>query len=234
MNLVQIYLDGPTLEEMEMFGQYAIQGYTFNPSLFRKLGVKDYLGYCRKAVAASKGLPVSLEVIANSQDEMVRQAKILSVLGDNVFVKIPITYTSGESTIDVIKILVEIGININVTAVFTEEQVACIMPYLKGSNTIISVFSGRIFDIGQDAVEITREIAGLVHAYDNWGNCKVLWASPRMVYDIISAGNANCDIITMQPSLVKKLSLFMKTAEEYSLDTVKMFYNDAVLSRYIL
>ena len=229
---IAIYADGPTLEEMKLFNQ--VSGYTFNPSLFRKLGVEDYLGYCWKIVAASKGLPISLEVIADSQDEMISQARILSALGDNVFVKIPITYTSGVSTLLVLKALIEKGINVNITAVFTEEQVDDILPFIVESNTIISVFSGRIFDIGLDAVEITREIAGLVHAYDNWGNCKVLWASPRMSYDLINAQNANCDIITMQPALIKKLSLFEKTPEEYSLDTVEMFYNDALLSGYNL
>ena len=234
MNPIEIYADGPTIEEMEFFDQDIIKGYTFNPTLFRNLGVKDYLGHCRKVVATSKGLPVSLEVIADSQDEMIRQARLLSALGDNVFVKIPITYTSGEPTLSVLKTLIWDGINVNITAVFDEKQLLDIIPYLEGSNTIISVFSGRIFDIGLDAVESTREIAELVHVWDNWGDCKVLWASPRMVYDINNAISANCDIITMQPSLIKRLSLFGITPEEYSLDTVQMFYNDAVSSGYVL
>ena len=234
MTPIEIYADGPTIEEMESFDQDIIKGYTFNPTLFRNLGVEDYLGHCRKVVVASKDLPVSLEVIADSQDEMIRQAHLLSALGDNVFVKIPITYTSGESTSTVLKTLIWNGVNINITAVFDEKQLLDITPYLEGSNTIISVFSGRIFDIGLDAVESTREIAELVHVWDNWGDCKVLWASPRMVYDINNAIDANCDIITMQPSLIKKLSLFGITPEEYSLDTVQMFYNDAVSSGYTL
>ncbi len=162
---------------------------------------------------------------------MLRQARLLSSLGENVFVKIPITYTSGESTSFVLKTLIKEGININITAVFAEEQLKDTLPYLEGSNTIVSVFSGRIFDIGLDAVEITREIAEVVHS---WDNCKVLWASPRMVYDIHNAFRAGCDIITMQPSLIKKLSLFGITPEEYSLDTVRMFYDDAVSSGYTL
>jgi len=228
---IQIYADGPTLEEIDGFDKNLIKGYTFNPTLFKMLGVINYLGHCEKLLKTCDTLPVSLEVFADEEDEMIRQAKILGALGKNVYVKIPITNTSGESTVNVLKGLVNEGIKLNITAIFTKIQVEEILPSLSKTESIISIFSGRIFDIGLNAVDITGEISEMVHANSN---CKVLWASPRMVYDIINACDANCDIITMQSSLIKKLSLFGKTPNEYSMDTVKMFYNDAAESGYKL
>ena len=228
---IEIYADGPTLEEIDGFDKTLVKGYTFNPTLFKMLGVIDYLGHCEKLLKTCDTLPVSLEVFADEEDEMIRQAKILGALGENVYVKIPITNTSGESTINVIKTLADLGIKLNITAIFTKMQVERILPCLSKTESIISIFSGRIFDIGLDAVEITGEISELVHGHSD---CKMLWASPRMVYDIINACNSNCDIITMQSSLIKKLSLFGKTPNEYSLDTVKIFYNDAAESGYEL
>ena len=228
---IKIYADGPTLDEIENFDKDIIQGYTFNPTLFRKLNVTDYLGHCREVLNLCGNMLVSLEVIADGQDEMIRQARKLGELGKNVLVKIPISYTSGESTINVIKTLVNNGIKLNITAVFTKKQVETILPCLSETKSIISIFSGRLFDLGLDAVGITKEIAELIHEQSN---CNILWASPRMVYDIINACDANCDIITMQSALINKLPLFNKLPEEYSIDTVKMFYKDAIESGYIL
>jgi len=228
---IEIYADGPTLGEISGFDKNLIKGYTFNPTLFKMLKVTDYLGHCKKLLQTCDRLPVSLEVFADEPDEMIRQAKILGALGNNVYVKIPITNTSGESTVNVLTALVNKDIKLNITAIFTKTQVEEILPCLSKTDSIISIFSGRIFDIGLDAVDITLEISDLVHGQSD---CKVLWASPRMVYDIINAVNANCDIITMQSSLIKKLSLFGKTPNEYSMDTVKMFYNDATESGYEL
>ena len=228
---IEVYADGPTLEEISVFDTSLIKGYTFNPTLFKMLQVTDYLSHCKKLLQTCDYLPISLEVFADEEDEMIRQAKILGALGENVYVKIPITNTSGKSTVNVLKALVNEGIKLNITAIFTKTQVEAILPLLSKTESIISIFSGRIFDIGLDAVEITGEISELVHGQSN---CKMLWASPRMVYDIINACNANCDIITMQSALIKKLSLFGKTPNEYSMDTVKMFYNDAADSGYKL
>ena len=228
---IDIYADGPTLQEINNFNKNLIKGYTFNPTLFKMLGVTDYIGHCKKLLQSCDNIPISLEVIADDKDEMIRQAKILGMLGENVYVKIPITDTSGDSTINVLKALVSEDIKLNITAIFTKNQVEKILPCLSNTESIISIFSGRIFDVGLNAVKITGEISSLVHEHSE---CKVLWASPRMVYDIINACDANCDIITMQSSLIKKLSLFGKTPNEYSLDTVKMFYNDAAESGYEL
>jgi transaldolase len=226
---VSIYLDGPSLEQVSEIDSNIVKGFTFNPTLFRNAGVLDYLGHCRKLLEACGGLPVSLEVIADGQEGMVHQAKILASLGPNVFVKIPITFTNGESTRKVIEILVAEGIKLNITAVFTVSQVETILPVLRQSHSIISVFAGRLFDIGIDAVEATRTIVDRVRSESN---CSVLWASPRMVYDLKNASSSGCDIITMVPSLIRKLGLFNKSPEDYSLDTVKMFYYDAKASGY--
>ena len=228
---VDIYADGPTLDEIESLGRGRVCGYTFNPTLFRALKVTDYLGHCRKVLEACGDAPVSLEVIADDADGMIRQARILSGLSQNVYVKIPITFTSGKSTRPVVEALAERSVKLNITAIFTKEQSIDILPPLRDQGAIISVFSGRLFDVGIDAVEATRAIADYVHAESDG---KVLWASPRMVYDIKNAALANCDIITMQSALIKKCSLFGKLPEEYSLETVKMFYHDAVDSKYEL
>lgn len=228
---IQIYLDGPTLEEMKKFSDNKISGYTFNPTLFRNLGVDNYLNHSKIIQSTSGNKPISLEVIGDSFDEMVLQAEKLFSLGTNVYVKIPITYTNGESTLDVMKYLVSKNINLNITAIFTIEQIKHILPVLEHSASIISVFAGRIFDIGIDANKIMKDASTYIH--DN-SNCKILWASPRMHYDVISASNANCDIITMQASMYNKMSLIGKSPTDYSLETVSMFFQDAKSSGYKL
>lgn len=225
---IHIYADGPTLEEIQIL-KHNVDGFTFNPSLFRKLKIKNYLEHCKKLIEKCGELPISLEVFADELNEMVTQAKILSRLSENVYVKIPITFTNGMPTTSVLEQLTDYGIKLNITAVFTLRQVKNVLPVLNESNAIISIFAGRIYDIGLDAFKITKQISNYIH---NNSNCKILWASPRMVYDIISASKSNCDIITMQPSLINKLPLLNKTAEDYSLDTVKMFYDDAMSSGY--
>jgi len=228
---IDIYADGPTLEEITSFDPMLVCGYTFNPTLFRMLKVTDYLAHCRKLIQICGEVPVSLEVVADDAGEMVRQARILGSLGTNVYVKIPITFCSGETTLPVIDTLINDGLNLNITAVFNKAQVQGILPIIRDSGTIISVFAGRLFDIGINATEATREIATLVHKNSK---CRVLWASSGMVYDIKSASVAGCDIITMPAALIKKIYLFNTTPEEYSMSTVRMFYDDAKASGYKL
>ena len=230
-DLIDIYCDGPTLDEIASSDMNIVKGYTFNPSLFINLGVTNYLKHCKKVANHCDSMPVSLEILADSKDDMIRQARLLKELGKNINIKIPITYTNGETTLPVIQALDEENTKLNITAIFTKEQVEGIVSCLKNAEAIISVFSGRIFDIGYDAVKVTKEIARLVHGESN---CSVLWASPRMVYDVKNAHQAECDIITMRPDLIKKLALFNKSPEEFSIETVKMFFNDAVSSAYTL
>jgi len=229
MSEISIYIDGPTEIEMKELYDKDISGFTFNPTLFKSLGVEDYLGHSKNIQKLSNGLPISLEVIGDSYEEMVLQGRKLASLGDNVYVKIPITYTSGKSSLDTISTLSKEGINLNITAVFTLQQIKTILPSVKDANTIISVFAGRLFDIGLDATKLMREMSLYIH--DN-SQCNLLWASPRMHYDVISAQVADCDIITMTNSMYKKMSLLGTNPEKYSLETVKMFFNDAVTSGY--
>ncbi len=231
MSDLQIYIDGPTEDEMKELSNEDISGYTFNPTLFKNLGVTDYLGHSKEMQKIANGLPISLEVIGDNHEEMVSQGRRLADLGSNVFVKIPITYTSGESTLSTITTLSEGGINLNITAVFTIEQIKKILPTIQNTNAIISVFAGRLFDIGLDGKKLMKEMAEYIH--DN-SQCSLLWASPRMHYDAISAQDVDCDIITMTNSMYKKMSLIGKTPEEYSVETVKMFYNDAQASGFKL
>ena len=231
MSKINIYIDGPSENEMKDLFDKDISGFTFNPTLFKSLSVKDYLGHSQKIQKLSNGLSISLEVIGDSYEEMVFQARKLASLGSNVYVKIPITYTSGKSTIDVIRTLSMEGINLNITAIFTFLQIKEVLPTLKNTNSIISVFAGRLYDIGIDAKELMKEMSLYIH--DN-SQCKLLWASPRMHYDVLTAEASNCDIITMTNSMYKKMSLLGKTPEEYSIETVKMFFNDAQASGYKL
>ena len=229
MSKLKIYIDGPTESEMKELVTHDISGYTFNPTLFKNLGVTDYLGHSENILKISNNLPVSLEVIGDNYDDMVAQARKLSSLGSNVFVKIPITYTNGASTLETIKTLVDENIHLNITAIFTLNQIKHILPTLKDSDAIISVFAGRIYDIGIDASPVLSEMATYIH--DN-SKCDLLWASPRMHYDSITAKEVGCDIITMTNSMYKKMSLIGKTPEEYSIETVKMFFNDAIASGF--
>jgi transaldolase len=226
---INIYADGATIEEIAGFDKSIVKGYTFNPTLFKSLGVVDYLGHCTRLAKLAGNLPISLEVISDTKDEMIRQARTLANIGDNVYVKIPITFCNGKSTFPVIHQLVSDRINLNITAIFTMRQIQEILPYIMNTHSILSVFAGRLFDIGKNATVEVFNMAELVHA-DSY--CRLLWASPRQVYDIFNAVDAGCDIITMTPSLIKKLSLFDKTPKEYSLDTVKLFFEDAKNAKY--
>ena len=230
-NQINIYIDGPTEDEMQKLSDKGIEGYTFNPTLFRNLGVKNYLEHSKRVLGLSNNLPVSLEVIGDSHADLVDQAEKLSLLASNVYVKIPITFTNGESTVDTIKYLAESDIKLNITAIFTIEQIKHILPVLEKSETILSIFAGRIYDIGINAGPFVKEISDYIH---NNSNCNVLWASPRMVYDYVTAEQSGCDIITMSPQLYKKMQLFGKSPEDYSLDTVKMFYEDAQQSGFVI
>jgi transaldolase len=231
MKKIELYADGLNLDEFGKDYSIKIDGYTFNPSIFRKNGATNYLDYSKKIVQKSGDKPLSLEVFADDINEMINQAKILNSLSKNIYVKIPITFTNGNYTSDVLKELVKLKIKLNITAIFTMNQIKTILPIVKNSGAILSVFAGRIFDCGEDANEIMKDICNLVNKESN---CKVLWASPRMTYDYINAINCGAKIITMQLSQIKKLKMFEKKLEDYSLDTVKQFLKDANESGYKL
>ena len=226
---IELYADGLTIEEFESDNAIEIDGYTFNPSIFKKNGAKDYIDYSKQIISKCNTKPLSLEVIADTETEMINQAMILSNLSKNVYVKIPITYTNRKYTSNVISSLVKSNVKLNITAIFTLDQIKEILPIVKDTENILSVFAGRIFDCGQDANFIMNEICKFVKSSST---CKVLWASPRMTYDYINAINSGCDIITMQLSQIKKLEMFGKNLSDYSLETVKQFHQDASSSGY--
>ena len=231
MKIIELYADGLNPNEFnEDFG-IEIDGYTFNPSLFKKNNAKDYLDYSKKILEKSNKKPVSLEVFADDQDNMINQAKILSKLGNNVYVKIPITFTNKVFTTVVLEELVKEKVKLNITALFTINQVRKILPILKDTSSILSIFAGRIFDCGIDGIKVMRDINEEVHKNSK---CKTLWASPRMSYDYVNAINTKTDIITMQASQIKKMKMFKKELEEYSLETIKTFYEDAKSCGYKL
>tara|TARA_B100000989_G_C19529270_1_gene468728 strand:+ start:557 stop:1252 length:696 start_codon:yes stop_codon:yes gene_type:complete len=231
MRKIDLYADGLQLQEFDEDFGIEIDGYTFNPSIFKKNGAKDYLDYSKKILNKSKNKPVSLEVFADDEKNMVDQAKKLNSLAENVYVKIPITFTNKIFTKKVLEKLISQDIKLNITAIFTYEQVIEILPIIKDTKSILSVFAGRIFDCGHDAIEIMKKINENVKSNSK---CRTLWASPRMSYDYLSAINCGTDIITMQGSQIKKLRMFKKNLEEYSLDTIKQFYNDAKASGFKL
>ena len=226
---IQIYLDGPSLDQIKACDQLLVDGFTFNPSLFKSLGAIDYVSFCRDIIDIESLKPVSLEVISDDYKSTVDQALILSSLSDNINVKIPITFTDSQSTIKVIRELIKKEIKLNITAIFSLKQIQEILQEIKNTDTILSVFAGRLYDIGIDAKLKMKEISEYVKKNSD---CRLLWASPRMIYDVISAIETNTDIITIQHSLLKKINLFGLKPEDYSLETVNMFYNDALTSKY--
>lgn len=219
---VKIYVDGPDINEIKNFLNF--DGFTFNPSLFKKLGATNYMEFSKQIIQETNNKPISIEVFADDHDTCFDQAKKINALGKNIFVKIPITYTNGKSTIELIKKLSDQNIKLNITAIFTLDQIKNILNEIKEKQHILSIFSGRIYDIGLDAAYLFKEMSDYIH--DN-SNCFSLWASCRMAYDLITSEKSGADIITMTPNLVKKISLFGKSPEEFSLDTVKGFYDDA-------
>ena len=218
---MELYADGPTLNEIDSLN---VDGYTFNPSLYKKLGATDYLNFSKKISTKVKSKPISIEVIGDSYDECLRQGKIINDIADNIWVKIPITYTDGRSTKKLIEKLVNENVKLNITAIFTIDQIKEIIEIVKDSKSILSIFSGRIYDIGHDAKIKFTEMSNLIHSNSN---CKSLWASCRMAYDFITAKEATADINTMSHSLNTKMKLFDKSPIEYSRDTVINFYEDA-------
>lgn len=226
---IRLFFDGPNFDQLNEKFLVKIDGYTFNPSLFKKNGAKNYINHCKKILKYTKNKPVSFEVFGDSYEEMIKQANFLSSLSKNIYVKIPITYTNGQSTLKVIKNLVDHNINLNITAIFTRKQVKKILPTLKDTNSIISIFAGRIYDSGVDAFIEMREMNNLIKGSSS---CKSLWASSRMVYDFIHAINCNTDIITMSHDHITKMKNFKLSLKKFSLNTVKQFHQDAATSGY--
>ena len=218
---IKLYADGPDLSEINKKIIFNLDGYTFNPSLFRKLGVKNYLDFCKKIIRKCSNKPISFEVFGDDEETMFRQALILSNLSKNIYVKIPITYTNGKSTKKLLSKLVKKRIPLNITAIFTLRQIKTILP----------IFAGRIYDCGHDAY---AEMEIMNKYIKKNSKCKSLWASCRMPFDIIKAIKTKTDIITMSIPMIKKINNFGISKENFSKQTVKQFFLDAKKSNYKL
>ena len=202
-----------------------VSGFTTNPSLMKLSGAKNYKNYSLKLLKVCKKKPISLEVFGDTFNQMLRQAMIIKSWGKNVYVKIPVVNSKGLYSGKVINILSQKGIKLNITAVYTVKQVRKILKSInKNSKTIISIFSGRMSDVGKDPVPIIRESIRLTKKMKK---VEILWASTREAYNYLQAKNLGCSIITMPPSTIQKISKFGKTYQELTLDTVKKFLKDS-------
>jgi transaldolase len=230
---IHLYADGADVRDMlAAVDSGVVKGFTTNPTLMRKSGISDYESFAREALGAVRGMPISFEVFADEFDEMERQAKRIATWGDAVYVKIPITNTRGESSIPLIARLSAAGVKLNITAILTIEQVRGVVDALDGSvPAIISIFAGRIADTGRDPVPIVAESIAVAKAKPK---AQVLWASPRELLNIFQADECGCHIITVTSDILKKLAMVGKSLDELSLDTVKMFFNDAAAAGFRL
>ncbi len=209
-----------------------VAGFTTNPTLMRKAGITDYEAFAKESLQAVDGMPISFEVFADEFDEMERQARLIATWGEAVYVKIPITNTRGDSAAPLIETLSGAGVKLNVTAILSLEQVSVVAAALhEDAAAIVSVFAGRIADTGRDPVPIMTEALELLRSRPH---AKLLWASPRELLNIIQADECGCHIITATPEILKKLAMVGTPLEQLSLDTVKMFYNDAAAAGYVL
>jgi transaldolase len=230
---VKIFADGADLEGIRaMYRNPWIKGFTTNPTLMRKAGVADYKSFAREVLAAVPDRPVSFEVFADEFEEMERQALQIASWGRDVYVKIPVTNTKGQFSGPLIRGLTQAGVQVNVTAVFSPEQVRAITENLSaGTPSIISVFAGRIADTGVDPVPVMREALKIMRARPK---AELIWASPRELLNIVQANDIGCHIITATNDILNKLSLLGKDHDRYSLETVEMFYKDALTAGYTI
>jgi transaldolase len=230
---VKIFADGADVNGMvEMYRKPFIRGFTTNPTLMRKAGVTDYRAFAQQVLAAIPDRPISFEVFSDDFAEMERQAREIASWGDNVNVKIPVTNTQGEPSYGLIRLLSQAGIKLNVTAVFTLEQVRDLVVHLDPKTpAYVSVFAGRIADTGRDPLPLMAAAHALVHTLPY---AELIWASPRELLNVFHAEQVGCDIITVTNDVLAKLSNVGKDLHQFSLETVKMFRDDAMKAGYTL
>jgi transaldolase len=230
---VKIYADGADLVTMREMARHAwIKGFTTNPTLMRQAGVSDYRQFALDVLAAIPDRPISFEVFSDEFEEMAIQARAISTWGEHVYVKIPVTNTRGESSIEIIRALTRAGIKVNVTAILALDQVGAVSAALAGgSPAYVSVFAGRVADTGRDPVPLMAAAVELVSIAPN---AELIWASPREVLNIIQADAVGCHIITVTADLLKRLDVVGRDLHAYSLETVRMFHDDAKRAAYTL
>ena len=227
----KIFCDSADIKTIRKFNRNSlVSGFTTNPSLMRLSGAKNYKNYCLKLLKVCKKKPISLEVFGDNDYQMLRQAKIMNSWGKNVYVKIPVVNSKGSFSGKVIKELSQKGIKLNITAVYTVSQVKKIIKKInKNSKTIISIFSGRMGDVGKDPVPIVKKSVSLTKKMKK---IQILWASTREAYNYLQAKQCGCSIITMPSPIIEKISKFGKTYKELTLDTVKKFLKDSKDSNF--
>ncbi|MFT3694643.1 MAG: transaldolase [Kofleriaceae bacterium] len=230
---VKIFADGADLKGMvAMYGKPFVKGFTTNPTLMQKAGITDYASFAKSVLAEIPDRPISFEVFSDDFAEMERQAKEIASWGKNVNVKIPVTNTQGEPSYKLIKTLASQGIQLNVTALFTLEQVRDVVAHLDPKTpAFISVFAGRIADTGRDPMPLMAAARELTHMLPH---AELIWASPRELLNVFHAEAVNCDIITVTNDVLAKLSNVGKDLKQFSLETVQMFRNDAVKAGFKL
>jgi len=246
---IKIFGDGADKNTiLELYKNPLIKGFTTNPTLMRKAGVKDYKAFAKNVLEAVPNRPISFEVFSDdnwnfpdvdfdsmnvSFDTMYTQAKQIATLGENVYVKVPVTNTRGSGSYSLISMLSGEGVKVNVTAVMTLDQVQEACRALRGgAPACVSVFAGRIADTGRDPVPYMQMALDIVERTSS--NVELIWASPRELLNIFQADAIGCHIITATSDILKKLPLIGKNLTDYSLETVRMFFNDAKISGFML
>ncbi len=230
---VKLFADGADLDSiLKLNAKPYVQGFTTNPTLMRQAGVTDYEAFSRKLLELIPDKPVSLEVFADDLPSMERQARAIAGWGANVYVKIPVCTTQGESTCPIVARLSGDGLALNVTAILCEDQVRATARALDGAApSIVSVFAGRIADTGIDPMPVMRAALEVLKPLPR---AELLWASPRELLNIVQADQIGCHIVTVGPGLLNKLPLIGKDLETYSRETVQMFHGDAVASGFTI
>lgn len=228
---VKLFADGADLAGMkEMYANPMIRGFTTNPTLMRKAGIQDYRVFARQVLEVIPDRPISFEVFADDFDDMKRQALEIASWGKNVNVKIPVTNTKNQFSGHLIEYLSKEGVSLNVTALMSLKQVQQVTDCLAAETpAIISVFAGRIADTGVDPVPLMTEAVKVMRSKPK---AELIWASPRELLNIFQADAVGCHIITATNDILKKLALVGKNLEQYSLETVEMFYKDATAAGY--
>ena len=231
--MTKLYCDTSNLKDIKFcLKKYNIDGVTTNPSIMRKEGVKNYKAHCKKILNIIQNKPLSVEVFADKDKEIINQAVLISKWSRSIYVKVPVINTKGKFLKNVIKTLNDKDIKLNITAVFTVSQLVKIKKVInKKTPIIISIFSGRIADSGVDPEPIIIEAKRM---FKKFKNVKVLWASVREIYNFYQAKKTKCDIITVPPALIKKIKQKKMTLNDYSKITVKQFFDDGKKSRFKL
>lgn len=230
---VKIFADGAERQTiLNLYANPLIQGFTTNPTLMRKAGITNYEEFARDILEAVPDRPISFEVFADEFNEMEQQARYIATWGENVYVKIPITNSKRESSCALVRALSRDGVKVNVTAVLTLDQIRCVTAALEGgAAAYVSVFAGRIADTGRDPLTVMTPAMSVVSCLPN---IEMIWASPRELLNLFQADAIGCHVITVTSDILKKLTLIGKDLDEYSLETVAMFRDDAVKANFTI